>query len=131
MRGPTEPEAVVLFNVDSTTGFLTLNNTINAGYYVRYFSGVIRTIAAIPVPSTTVAQLFCFNPDGVYENGSVLKCSAAPLLATGGVTNLDTFYNNGASLSGLSIRSGVTPATSPAYFLDVGMFWGNDCALAQ
>jgi len=26
MRGPTEPEVVVLFNVDSTTGFLTLNN---------------------------------------------------------------------------------------------------------
>lgn len=68
-----------LYNIDMSTGRVTLDNTDYTGYelytppsFANQIQRVIRFTNTLPVPDYPFR---CINPEGLYTSGSILKCS--------------------------------------------------------
>jgi hypothetical protein len=115
------------FNLDMSTGALTLNMTAFANYQV-YLPGPFdnQNFRVIRVTTAPANPLTCFNPDGQYTSGSVLKCSGSGAWSSGLKTYNTLAWSSSGSTAAWQIRlDGYQSGTSTAY--DVAMFFGSDC----
>ncbi|KAK3319544.1 hypothetical protein B0T19DRAFT_487878 [Cercophora scortea] len=132
---PSNQVNVGRFNLDTTTGSLTSNETSLAGFGVYtpgpFENQVLRSLRVLapPVAGTSVPVL-CANPEGKYEDGSVLKCSITAQWSTGPRTYSRFITSDGAiTLAGGTFALGLDGYTATNFwYYDVAIFWGDHCA---
>ncbi|KAK5655771.1 hypothetical protein OQA88_5309 [Cercophora sp. LCS_1] len=135
MGAPTDTSRqVAMFNLDTVSGALTLYNAQWAGYHVHApapFEGqtirVIRFVAAVPQGAY---PLLCSNPDGQYTSGSLIECALTAPSNDGVERIYNSFQAHPSSPAGTwSVRLTGEAPSAGYYDYDVGMFFGNDCAI--
>ncbi|KAK3690496.1 hypothetical protein B0T22DRAFT_463718 [Podospora appendiculata] len=126
---------VARFNLDTTTGRLTCNDTALAGlgvYAVGPFDNQFLQsprVLAPPVADTAV-PLVCANPEGRYDEGSVLRCSFTAQWSTGPRT-YSTFLSSNLAITagGGTVALWVDGYSSANYWsYEVAVFYGAQCA---
>ncbi|KAK4032806.1 hypothetical protein C8A01DRAFT_40749 [Parachaetomium inaequale] len=132
LASPADPNygpRMGLFNLDISTGALTLNNTAYEGYQVHAPSQsnnqVFHVIRFTTAPAAS--PLTCFNREGRYSSGSILKCSA-PGNWDGGPRMYSVFSSLVSATAAQAWQIRVDGYQSTARFdYDVAMFFGDDC----
>lgn len=129
-NSPTYQFPVGRFNLDTSTGALTVNNTAYPGYQVHMHhtsNGSINPMRFSTAPAAN--PLLCFNPDGQYASGSVLKCSATEQWGAG-LRTYRAFSANRVMVAAISpwqiVREGFQIGSTWVEY-DVAMYFGDDC----